>query len=117
MEAFEVVKFIKFLGVVLFAAGAAGTFASGEWKIRQRYAYFLAAPGFLMTWIGGYMMVDHFGHDLFSGWIVGAFICSIISINIVHWTAAKPGRGNNMLALVALGGLVVATALMVWRPF
>ncbi|RAL20117.1 hypothetical protein DL240_18580 [Lujinxingia litoralis] len=116
-EMLPLLKFVKYAGLLLFAAGAAVTFLGREQRLRQRAAYFGAAPGYMATWGGGMLMVGAYGHALFSGWIVVSFLLITAVVNAVMWSAARAERRSPGLGLVSLVAMVASVGLMVFRPF
>lgn len=116
-EVYPIVHYAQYLGVVLFLGGALGTLATSSLKIRQRAAYFAAAPGFIMAWGGGHLATDHLEHELFAPWHVAAFLCLVISMNLVHWSVLDKERKSTPLAAAILITFGAAVLLAILKPF
>lgn len=117
-DAVLALRFLKVLSVSLFVAGALG--ATLPWSmphaLRRRFAFHLAAPGFLLTWASGFVLAGLAGHSFLAPWILASLALSLFALHGVLYSAGKEGRaGAKPFAIVAL--LLLATiALMVWRP-
>ncbi len=116
-EAYPLVQYAQYLGVLIFAGGALATVAASDLKIRQRAAYFAAAPGFLMAWGGGHIATDYLEHELFDIWHVLAFLSLVASMNIVHWSVAKEGRKSGVVSVSIALTLCAAVVLATFKPF
>jgi hypothetical protein len=109
-------RFAKLLGVLVLATGTvAAVFPGLEGKVRKRFAYLVAGPGFGVTWIAGLLLVHWRGHSMLSTWVVGSLAGSLISLQGVLYAAGRE-RTSLTVASVALVPLVIVLALMVWRP-
>ena len=115
-EIYPLVQYIQYLGILLFAGGAIATMAATDLKIRQRAAYFAAAPGFMMAWGGGHLATDHLAHELFTPWHVGAFLCLVASMNLVHWSVAGEDRKSTPVSAAIAATFVVAVVLATFKP-
>lgn len=116
IEALVALRFLKLIGVALLAAGTIGAFVPRALEDRQRFAYPIAGGGFGLTWLAGVFMAFGGGVSLFAGWIVGAVVTSLASINVVLWSVGVDGRRSLGAASVAIALLVASLALMVWKP-
>lgn len=116
-ELFPLVQYAQYLGILLFAGGAIATIAASGLKIRQRAAYFVAAPGFMMAWGGGHIATDYLEHELFSPWHVAAFLCLVASMNLVHWSVAGEDRKSPVISALILVTLAASVALATLKPF
>lgn len=106
----------KLLGVLLFFSGTLGALASKSHEDRELYAYRFCGPGFLMLWGFGVGLTHVGGVPLFSWWIMGSGLCSLISINAALYVAGKADRGGPVASVVGLAPLLIALVLMVTRP-
>lgn len=109
-------KLVKFSGLMLLGAGALGGTLASDPRDRRRAAHLIASPGFLLTWMGGFMLIKGLGHKLWSPWIVGAALCSIVAMNALHWSVARADRPRRASGCVIALALLTALCLMVWRP-
>lgn len=116
IELLLVLRFLKLVAVAALAAGTLGAFVPTSLEDRQRAAYAIAGPGFGATWILGFLMAWGSGVSLFAAWIAGSVVLSLISINVVLWSAGKEGRRSATAAALAIATLLASLALMVWKP-
>lgn len=116
IELMLVLRFVKLAAVLALAAGTLGAFVPVGFEDRQRFAYAVAGPGFGVTWVLGAVMAYGAGVSLLAAWILGAGLCSMISINVVLWAVGKDGRRSTNAGLIASGLLLAALALMIWKP-
>jgi hypothetical protein len=116
IELMLVLRFVKLAAVLALAAGTLGAFVPVSLEDRQRFAYSIAGPGFGVTWVLGFVMAYGAGVSLLATWILGAGACSMISINVVLWAVGKEGRRSARAGAIASALLLVALALMVWKP-
>lgn len=109
-------RLIKQLAVAALVAGTVGAFLPRALEDRQRAAYVLAGPGFGLSWVCGFLMVFAQQRSLLSGWLLGAMVVSVFSLNVVLWGVGKEGRRGPIAAALGIGSLAVTIALMVLRP-
>jgi hypothetical protein len=112
----ELLRLTKLVGVLAFAMGVAVSLApSTADEIRRRAAYWLATPGFLLTWIAGWGMAKMYAISLGRPWITVSMIASLVAL---HETIrdVEPGRPRSrMRATVILLALLISLASMVIR--
>jgi hypothetical protein len=111
-----ILKICKVLAVATLAAGAVGTVASRNYEDRKRFAYTMAGPGFGLCWAIGVGLTHVNGVPLFSTWIVGSMLLSMISLNAILYLAGKEERRGTVPALLVIAPLVGTVVLMVARP-
>lgn len=116
MELYLVLRFAKLLAVMLLVSGTVGAVAAEAYADRQRFAYRLAGPGFGLTWLLGFVLVGVRDLPLLSPWMLGSMALSLLSINGVLYIAGRPTRRTWLAGTLTLLPLVLALALMVWRP-
>ena len=116
-DAYPTVQYIQYFGAILFFAGAVGATFAPDLKIRQRAAYFASAPGFIMAWGGGHLATDHLDHELFDPWHVAAFLCLVVSMNLVHWSVVEEDRNSTPLTVGVFVAFFAAVALATSKPF
>jgi hypothetical protein len=109
-------KALKLLAVMTYVSGSVGTAISRNPEDRKRHAHFLAIPGFGMVWAFGVLLTWQSAVSVFSLWIVGTMLCSIISVNGVLYLAGKDQRGGLLPALVVLVPLIACVLLMTLKP-
>lgn len=111
------ISFLSTMGILGLVSGTLITFLSSQKKIRQRAAYFMAAPGYLATFAWCFLIANNTALELFSPWIIVSFLSVTLSMNIVHWTAAGEDRRRPALGVVAMAGLIVPVGYMIlWHP-
>ncbi|GAB4213604.1 MAG: hypothetical protein OHK0013_37620 [Sandaracinaceae bacterium] len=106
----------KLLSVVTLWAGTVGVFLTTSFEDRQRAAFWLAGPGFGLSWAFGFALALARNVSTLSPWIVGSIALSLVSINVVLYVAGKEGRRTHTAAALAIVPLVGTMALMVYRP-
>lgn len=116
MNAWLALRFVKFVAVAVLFAGLVGTFSASSLEERRRWSDRHAAPGFVLVWFCGLGLVSATGQPLFSRWILGAVVCSLLAIWSVLTQAHLLEQKSKTLSAVASLGFVGALALMVWRP-
>jgi hypothetical protein len=110
-----ILRLAKLIGVIAFAMGIAVAIAPGHERVRQRAAYALATPGFVITWIAGYGMAKMYAISLGRPWITIAMVASMLAL---HETIrdVEPGRTRSRARVtVILLALFAALAAMVIR--
>ena len=111
-----VLRFTKLVGILAFAMGIGGALLGSEGPQRQRAAYWLATPGFLLTALAGFGMVKATGASLGAPWISGSLVLSLVALELTV-RSVEPGRPRSTAHMVGIvGALVAVLALMVWRP-
>ncbi len=111
-----VLRLLKLVGVLAFAMGIAVSLApSTDDAARRRAAYWLATPGFLLTWVAGWGMAKMYAISLGRPWITVSMVTSLIAL---HETIrdVEPGRPRSRVrtALILLA-LLASLASMVIR--
>jgi hypothetical protein len=111
-----VLRLVKFVGVIAFAMGIALALAPTDdmARVRQRAAYWLATPGFIVTWIVGWGMARQLAVSLGRPWITISMVASLVAL---HETIrdVEPGRPRSrarvaviLIALfISLGSMVI----------
>jgi FtsH-binding integral membrane protein len=108
-------RFAKFVGMLALAMGAAIGLAPGAEQDRQRAVYWLATPGFLITWIAGWGMAKHTAVSLGAPWISVSMLASLVAMHELI-RDVEPGRPRSKLRVaVVVLGLLVSVAVMVFR--
>ena len=111
-----VLRFAKFVGMLAFGLGIGGALLGGAGPQRQRAAYWVATPGFLLTALAGFGMVKATGVSLGAPWVAGSLLLSLVALDLTI-RSVEPGRTTSAARVVGIvGALAVVVALMVWRP-
>jgi hypothetical protein len=111
-----VLRFAKFVGILAFGMGVGGALLGGEAAQRQRAAYWLATPGFLLTALAGFGLVKATGASLGAPWISGSLLLSLVALELTV-RSVEPGRPRSVAHVVGIiVALAAVVALMVWRP-
>jgi hypothetical protein len=109
-------RFAKFVGMVVFATGIGGALLGSSTPQKQRAAYWVATPGFLLTALAGFGMVKATGASLGAPWIAASVLLSLVVLDLTV-RSVEPGRPPSLLRVVGIvAAFVAALALMVWRP-
>ncbi len=115
MSFWLVIRLLKYVGMLMFAMGIAGTLLPNDQRVRQRAALWIATPGFVLTWFAGYGMTRELGLSLGEPWISISMVASMAAL---HETlrASEPGRTPSRLhAALILGLLLISLTSMVVR--
>lgn len=109
-------RVLKLLSVAAFVGGSAGAVLCRDEHDRRRLSIALAAPGFGLTWISGFLLASEASVSLLEGWVLGAMVASVLSLQATLFRGSRPGRQGPVSAALVIGPLILAIALMVWRP-
>lgn len=109
-------KFTKLLGVAMLFTGTTGAMLARDLEDRRRFAYWLAGPGFALTWLLGFALAGFLGVSITVMFIVLALPISLFSLQVVLFAVGREGRRTPLTAALALLPLLATLALMVWRP-
>lgn len=109
-------RVLKLLAVAAFVGGSAGAILCQNEQDRRRLSLGLAAPGFGLTWVAGFLLVAETSVSLLEGWVLGAMVASVLSLQATLFRSSRAGRQGPVSAVLVLAPLVVAIGLMVWRP-
>jgi len=108
-------RFVKFLGICVFALGLAGAIAHPQRRARRWCARWLASAGMLLTWTAGYGLMKLNGTSFSAPWISLSLLASIVAT----WgalTSADSVEEPPRLATAAVGaGFFASVGLMVVR--
>ena len=109
-------RLAKLVGVLAFAMGiAVGLAPSTDDTVRRRAAYWLATPGFLVTWIAGWGMAKMYAISLGRPWISVSMLASLIALHEII-RDVEPGRPRSRVrTTVILLALLISLASMVIR--
>jgi hypothetical protein len=113
---YEVIRFIKFAGVLAFVGGAVASMVARDLASRRIAIHRVASPGLLATWVGGYLLTDALARKTSEPWIGGAFILTFLLQGMLTWSVAREDRRRPAVMLASLALLVATLAIMVWRP-
>jgi hypothetical protein len=110
-------RLAKFVGVIALAMGVALALAPGSDNgvARRRAAYWLATPGFIVTWIAGWGMAHTRAISLGKPWISVSMLASIVALHELL-RDVEPGRPRSTArTVVILVALFFSLASMVIR--
>ncbi len=118
MSAWLAWRLVKWVAVMLFAAGILGGVGASSLGDRRRAAYALAAPGFVLLWLSGWALARETGASLGAPWISVGLLASLIALQAVVWGVerARAPAARRLVAVAALASLLVGTGFMVARP-
>lgn len=112
---YELLKILKLLGVAVLFSGTVGAVLPRSLEDRRRAAYFLAGPGFGVTWIAGFLLAIRQQRPLLSWWSITAIVLSLFSLQVVLFSVGIDGRRSGVVAALAIAPLVGCVAAMVLR--
>lgn len=115
MSAWLIIRLLKYVGMLMFAMGIGGVLLPNTQRNRQAAALWLATPGFILTWLGGYGLTRQLGLSLGTPWISISMLASLLCL---HETlrASEPGRAPSALRTTLIILLLAASlAAMVLR--
>ncbi len=111
------VRFAKILAVLMLVSGTVGAACSAPLETRRFFAYRIAGPGLGLTWAFGFVLAYLTGQPLVSAFVITALVLSIVSQHGTLYLAGREDRRTKRAIATALVPLVLATWLMVLRPF
>jgi energy-converting hydrogenase Eha subunit C len=109
-------RVLKLLSVAAFVGGSVGAILCRDEQDRRRLSFVLVAPGFGLTWVAGFLLAAEASVSLLEGWVLGAMVASILSLQATLFRGSRPGRQGVVSAGLVVVPLIVAIGLMVWRP-
>lgn len=109
-------RFFKWVALLMLAGTTAGAFLPDDHGVRQRMVYGLGTAGLALTWLSGFGLLRTGGWSLSAPWIAGSVVLSVAWLHTLVWTVEKPSRRRPRWAAVAIVQLLLALALMVFRP-
>ena len=107
-------RFVKFLGVALFAAGLLGAVLPARQKDRLTAAHGPASVGLLLTWLAGYGMMKHLGLSMKEAWIGWGILASLVALGGAASAASRP-EARPLSAAIAAAGFFSAMGTMVTK--
>lgn len=108
--------FVKFLGVSLFVGGSVAALSVKNDDDALRLTFRVMTPGFLLTYVAGFLLVHFTNRSLLETWILVSIATGIAALQVALWATSKPGR-RSLTAKLIIHALQAATiALMVWKP-
>jgi hypothetical protein len=113
---YEMIRFVKFAGVLLFAGGVVAALVARDLKDRQVAVHRVASPGLLATWIGGYLLADALAQRFWQVWLVAAYLLTFALQGVLTWSVAREGRRGAVAVTASVALLVASLVMMVWRP-
>lgn len=113
---YELIRFIKFAGVLGFAAGAVAALVARDLDDRRVAVHRVASPALAVTWIGGFLLADALARPLTELWVAAGFALSFLTQGALVWSVSVDGRRGPRAVVAVLGLLFATLALMTWRP-
>lgn len=115
MDLHLLIDLTKWVGVLTFVTGLAGAFLLRDETQQRQAAMWLATPGLVLTWLGGYGLLEAHGFSLRSAWVTGALLITMALLHLAFAAIRKP-RWRWIYGSVAALLLIVNLILMVERP-
>lgn len=116
MTTYLLLKLCKLLAVAALFSGTIGAVFARDLGDRQRFAYWLAGPGFGLAWVLGFLLAYVMGVGFLRFWVICALVLSLFSLQVVLFAVGREGRRSATVATLALAPLVATVALMLWKP-
>ncbi|MGB0680074.1 MAG: hypothetical protein ACPGUV_10475, partial [Polyangiales bacterium] len=91
-------RFAKWVAVLLYVCGAVGTVLTPPLGLRRRFAYRLAGPGFVLTWLAGFLLLSARRYDPLSMWVWASLLLSLLSLQAVLFRAGRAERQGSVSA-------------------
>jgi uncharacterized membrane protein YgdD (TMEM256/DUF423 family) len=108
-------RFLKWIALFLLVSGTLGAFTGSRLEDRQRAAYWMATPGFVLTWVFGYQSAAKLGISLGSPWISMSMLSSLAALAVTVWSVERDRTMRWIPAIIAVGALVIGTAAMTYK--
>ncbi len=108
-------RFLKWIALFLLVSGTLGAFTSGRLQDRQRAAYWMATPGFVLTWVFGYQAAAKMGISLGSPWISVTMLSSLGALAVTIWSVERERAMRWIPAIIAVGSLAIGTTAMTYK--
>lgn len=109
------VRFAKFLALLLYAAALGVGLANFDASTRKRAIHLWASPALIVVWLCGYVLTLYTGVALTQLWVAGGFALSLGAHLVVTRVARQPIVTASQRAVV-LGLVGVTLCLMIFRP-
>jgi integral membrane protein len=114
MSVWLALRFLKFVGIALFASGILGAALLPGQRERQLAAYGAATSGFVATWLAGYGLMKLTGRTMADPSISMAMLASLVALQAAVF-AARPATRSPAAAALAVAGLASSVGVMVVR--
>ena len=108
-------RFLKWIALFLLVSGTLSAFTSSRLEDRQRAAYWMATPGFVLTWVFGYRAAEKMGISLGSPWISVTMLSSLSALAVTVWSVERDRAMRWIPAVVAIGALAIGTGAMTYK--
>jgi hypothetical protein len=112
---YTTLRFLKWIAMFLLVSGTLAAFTSSRLEDRQRAAYWMATPGFVLTWVIGYIMAEKLMISLGSPWISVTMMSSLAALAITVWSVERNRAMRWIPAIIAIGALTVGTGAMTYK--
>jgi hypothetical protein len=109
-------KLAKFVAILLLGGATAGALREGSLESRQRAAYVVGVPAFLLVGTAGYGLTRLTGVSLGAPWIAGTLLLSLVWLALLFRAVEADSRRTPLVRGLAWSTLVGALALMIFRP-
>lgn len=107
-------RFIKFIGVALFAAGVLTAIWGRESALRRKAVYNWSTWGLLVSWAAGYGLLVARGLTIAQHWVGASILTSLITLLAVSECTQRP-QVPRWLAATGVAGLVSTLGVMTAR--
>lgn len=114
MEYYLILRLLKFTAIILWGAGTLSLLSTRSQYRAIRDLYVLVLPGFILSWLVGWLMMKHLGQTMKEMWISNAMLFSLLSV-LGSFFAAFFQKGQKTSMLLSSVGLMTALAAMIFR--
>ena len=113
MEWYLLWRWLKWLGVSMWAMGLYQVAVSPKQDERLKALYGLTVFGFALTWIAGWWMMKHLGYSMGASWISNAMLFGLISMVGSFLRAFSVDKGKLYNGLIWIGFTLSMAAMVV----
>ncbi|TVQ86190.1 MAG: hypothetical protein EA397_20375 [Deltaproteobacteria bacterium] len=106
---------LKWIGVLVFVSGLAGSFLLRDPTQQRQAAQWLAAPGLVLVWLGGYGLLTLSGISMMSTWVTGAMLLTLAMLHLALAAVRQPAM-RGFYGLFAGLLLLANLLLMIEKP-
>lgn len=114
MDSWTLWRLLKFVALALFAGGVLGVVRAPARKTRLALAFGSMLPGFVLSWLAGWMLMVERGLSQDAPWIQVGLLASGVALSAT-FAGSHRERVHPLVSVLAVGGLIGSIAAMVLR--
>ncbi len=100
----------------LFVGGSVAALSVKNDDDASRLSFRVMAPGFLLTYVAGFLLVNLTSRSLLETWLLASIALGIVALQVALWATSKPGRRSGLTKAIVHTLQAATIALMVWKP-